>query len=259
MKIIEMNYLTDKNKRTAIIGTLLFHVGLILVLIFTGLKPPMPPRPEIGVQVNLGNSDQGMGDKQPKKPDENPATQQSNPESSKDPNDVVTQDQVETVKVNKQKKTNKTQPKTEPKDDPKPLDPRFDYKNRKKNNNTSNNSEGNDTKPGDKGQKNGDPNAPNYVGTPGGGVSFSLKGRVGKSLPEPRKDYSEEGTVVVQIWVNKSGKVINAVVLEKGTDTGDSKVRKMAIEAAYKSLFDAKPDAPETQVGTIEYIFRIGG
>ena len=61
----------------------------------------------------------------------------------------------------------------------------------------------------------------------------------------------------MKIWVNKSGKVINAVVLEKGTNTSDSHKRELAIKAAKSAVFDSKPDAPETQVGTIEYVFEV--
>jgi len=250
-------YFSDKNRRTAIIGTLLFHVVVILVLIFTGLTPPMPPRPEIGVEVNLGNSDVGMGEKQPDKPAEEIATPPPAPTNVTPVEKVVTQEQVKTVKVNnKPKDVTKTEPKIEPKEEPKKIDNRFvRSKNRKT---TKGGSEGDDKKPGDKGKVGGDPNATNYVGTHGDGVSFNLVGRKGISLPKPSLDYVEEGTVVVKIWVNKSGRVINAEIQEKGTLTPNTQLRKLAIEAAYASLFDAKPDGPEKQVGTIEYIFQIG-
>jgi len=253
-----MSYFSDKNKRTAIIGTLLFHVLIILVLVFTGLTPPMPPRPEIGVEVNLGNSDQGMGEKQPEKPTESVAAPKPTPQNNKAPEKVVTQDNDQTVAVPDKKKTENKEPvKTEPEEEPQKVDSRYVFK--KKNKASKGGSEGNDKTPGDKGKPDGNPNAKNYVGSHGNGVSYSLKGRVGRSLPKPKINYTEEGTVTVKIWVNKSGKVFNAEVQEKGTNTSDSQLRKLAIDAAMASLFDAKPDAAETQVGTIEYVFQIGG
>jgi len=253
-----MGYFSDKNKRTAIIGTLLFHVLVIIVLVFTGLTPPTPPRPEIGVEVNLGSYDEGMGDKQPDKPIEEISTPPPTPQKLSTDEKVVTQEQVKTVKVNdKVNNTTKTDPVTEPVEEKKVVDKRFIFKKNKKTVKSS--SEGPDKKPGDKGKKEGDPNATNYVGSHGNGISFSLRGRKGKSLPKPRESYIEEGTVVVKIWVNKKGEVTNAEVQEKGTLTPNTQLRKLAIKAAKASLFDAKPDAPEVQVGTIEYVFEISG
>jgi len=253
-----MGYFSDKNKRTAIVGTLLFHVLVIIVLIFTGLTPPMPPRPEIGVEVNLGSNDEGMGEKQPDKPIEEISTPPPTPQKITTEEKVVTQEQVKTVKVNNKVNNNtKTAPVTEPVEEKKVVDDRFIFNKNKKTVKSS--SEGPDKKRGDKGKKGGDPNATNYVGSHGNGISFSLKGRKGRSLPKPSLDYTEEGTVVVKIWVNKSGRVINAEVQEKGTLTPNTQLRKLAIDAAKSSLFDAKHDAPEVQVGTIEYVFEING
>jgi len=250
-----MNYLKDKNKRTALIGTVLFHVLIVLVLIFTVLTPPEPPRPEIGVEVNLGNSDEGMGEKQPEVSKKTVSTPPPTPEKISKQDKVVTQDQEKTVKVNNQvKKQTKTEPSVKP--DPEPVIDKtklFDKSKFSK----KGGSEGKTNKPGDQGMQGGSPDAKSYVGSHGNGVSFSLKGRVGKSLPRPKNEYSEAGTVMVKIWVNKSGKVINAEVQEKGTDTPNTKLRSLAIKAAEASLFDAKPDAPEVQVGTIEYVFQI--
>lgn len=251
-----MDYFSDKNKRAAVLGTLLFHIVVILVLVFTGLTPPIPPRPEIGVQVNLGSSDQGMGEVQPEISKEIATTPPSTPQTVDNPDKVVTQDNVQTIAVpDKPKSDVKPQPKTEPKEEPKPINNDFIFPSKK--NNKPGSSEGNDDKPGDKGKKGGDPNAKNYVGESGHGISYNLIGRVGNSLPKPPDTYTGEGTVLVKIWVNKKGEVVNATVLEKGTNTSDSYKRKLAIDAAKASVFDEKPDAPERQVGTIEYNFLI--
>jgi len=70
--------------------------------------------------------------------------------------------------------------------------------------------------------------------------------------------FSCESGILYLIEV-KSGKVINAEVQEKGTLTPNTQLRSLAIKAAMASVFDAKPDAPEVQIGTIEYVFIIGG
>ena len=57
-----MNWLRDKNSRDGIIGTIFFHIVVIFILFLLSLKPPFPPPPQLGVEVNLGDGDQGMGD-----------------------------------------------------------------------------------------------------------------------------------------------------------------------------------------------------
>lgn len=250
-----MDYFLDKNKRVAIIGTILFHTLVVLVLIFTALKPPVPPRPEIGVEVNLGNNDQGMGNNQTEKPMQSIAASKPQPKNDKVRDKVVTQDVEQTVAVPDKKQNEKTV-KSEPEEDVKPIDSRF-ILDKKKNKAIKGGSEGDDNTLGDKGKEDGDPNAKNYVGSSGNGISFSLKGRKGISLPKPKKNFTEDGTVTVKIWVNKSGKVYNAEVQVKGTNTSNPELRQLALQAAKASLFDAKPDAAETQVGTIVYIFNI--
>ena len=54
-----------KNKRKAIIGTVLFHIGLLLCFIFMGLSYQIPPPPEEGITINFGYQDFGSGSEQP--------------------------------------------------------------------------------------------------------------------------------------------------------------------------------------------------
>jgi len=247
--------LKDKNKRIALIGTVLFHALLLLILLSFYLEPPYPPRPEIGLEVNLGNSDDGVGAVQPETPQETVATPPPTPQEVTNTEHVVTQEQEKTVQVNNKPKAEKPQPKVEkPQEEPKPqIDDRFVFKKKDK---TKGGSEGKTGKPGDQGRENGTPDATNYVGDGGGnGISFYLKGRKSKRLPKPVYDSEEQGTVIVKVWVNQSGKVINAVVQEKGTTTADSRLRDMAVKAAKEAVFDANPDAPEVQTGTITYDF----
>jgi len=216
------------------------------------MKPPFPPPPQLGVEVNLGNSNNGMDDIQPDKPQE---IATSKPQTAQKVDHVATQSTDETINLNN-KKVKKTEVK--PKVEEKPTEPVINNKyiwNSDKNN--SNNSQGSTNKPGDNGMENGDPNAQNSVGDGGhGGVTFSLKGRRAKSLPKPKTGFNEEGKVKVKVWVNKYGKVTNAIVsYEGGTTTTNSVLKKRAIEAALKSQFDSKPDAPEVQTGTITYVF----
>lgn len=89
----------------------------------------------------------------------------------------------------------------------------------------------------------------------GTGVSFSLKGRVAKSLSKPSYPGNEDGIVVVEITVDKTGKVTKAVPGVKGTNTLNSALLEAARKAALSTKFNENSDAPEIQTGTITYHF----
>jgi TonB family C-terminal domain len=120
-------------------------------------------------------------------------------------------------------------------------------------------SEGITGQPGDQGNPNGMANVKRYDGQGGNGngTQYSLGGRGAKSLIKPNRDFSEQGTIVVNIWVNPEGKVIRTGIATKGTTIIDSGMRSMAREAALRSSFDADPSAPMEQKGTITYTFVI--
>jgi outer membrane biosynthesis protein TonB len=60
---------------------------------------------------------------------------------------------------------------------------------------------------------------------------------------------------VVEVSVDRSGKVIQAVPGSKGSTTLDEYLLKVAKEAAIEARFEAKPEAPAVQKGTITYNF----
>lgn len=103
----------------------------------------------------------------------------------------------------------------------------------------------------------GEQQAGNVTGTANTGQNtYSLAGRslIGK-LPLPAKDYNSEGIVVINISVDKEGKVVNASV-GRGTNTGDDHLLQSAKAAALKAQF-SPTDKPTLQMGTITYIFKL--
>jgi colicin import membrane protein len=87
------------------------------------------------------------------------------------------------------------------------------------------------------------------------GISYELQGRGFQKLPKPKYEYQDEGRVVVEVSVDRSGKVIQAVPGIKGSTTLDEYLLKVAKEAAMEATFESKPDAPLFQKGTITYNF----
>jgi hypothetical protein len=90
-----------------------------------------------------------------------------------------------------------------------------------------------------------------------GNVSYDLGGRGSQSLPKPNYDYQGEGRVVVDVSVDRAGKVKQATPGTKGSTTLDEYLLKVAKEAALKARFDPKADAPVIQKGKITYIFQL--
>jgi TonB family protein len=126
----------------------------------------------------------------------------------------------------------------------------------------ANSSEGDAGGTGNQGYVTGDPNSKNRVGGGTGngsrGSGYSLSGRslVG-TLPKPYYQSNEEGTVVVEIVVDRNGNVINANPVLKGTTTSDPTLRKAAVDAAMKAKFNADAKAVNNQKGTITYKFSL--
>ncbi|MDX2432534.1 MAG: hypothetical protein QNK35_16465 [Bacteroides sp.] len=59
-----------KLKRRGLIGTIVYHILLILLLVFAGLTFPDPPPEELGILVNFGTDDSGFGAFEPKGDDQ---------------------------------------------------------------------------------------------------------------------------------------------------------------------------------------------
>ena len=92
-------------------------------------------------------------------------------------------------------------------------------------------------------------------GTGNSGISYSLQGRGFQTLPPPKYEYQGEGKVVVEVSVDRQGKVVQARPGVSGSSTLDDYLLRVAKEAALKATFEVKADAPAIQKGTITYNF----
>ncbi len=68
------------DKIKGIVGTILYHLMILMALLFFGLSTPLPLPGEEGVEVNLGNSDMGSGIVQQIVPEEIPAASEKQEE-----------------------------------------------------------------------------------------------------------------------------------------------------------------------------------
>ena len=115
--------------------------------------------------------------------------------------------------------------------------------------------------PGNQGSPDGTPGA-NQYGLGGGsgkgagnGPSFNLLGRSAQSMPKPSFPGNEAGIVVVEVTVDKFGKVTKALPGIKGSNTIDSDLLEAAKKAALTARFNSDTNAPAFQKGTITYHF----
>ena len=119
--------------------------------------------------------------------------------------------------------------------------------------------EGDDNVSGDKGKKNGDPNASGYYGNGGngGGGDYQLGNRKPINKPKPTYECDEEGLVVVTVEVNRAGKVIKATAGTKGSTNTAPCLLSRAKEAALKTTWQADSKAGVKQIGVIKYRFSL--
>ena len=89
----------------------------------------------------------------------------------------------------------------------------------------------------------------------GSGSSFELTGRSARFFPKPAYNSPEQGIIVVEIKVDRNGKVTYASAGARGTTISEIGLRQQAEDAAKRTTFSANPDAAEEQRGTITYKF----
>jgi len=122
--------------------------------------------------------------------------------------------------------------------------------------------EGNDNTPGDKGQIDGDLYANSYYGSGkgqgSGGLGYGLKNRHKKGNTSFKPKCNAVGRIVVQITVNKNGKVTDAKYISKGSTASDNCLIEPALKTARSFKWNADSDAPASQIGFIVINFALG-
>lgn len=254
-----MELVQDKNNtRIGLIGTILFHVVLLLFFIFFGMTYLDPPPPEEGITINFGTSDDGMGDVQPDEINDAPSEMaeeisETIPTEASAAEEVMTQTAEETVDVNTSKKETSQEKKEEEKKEPKVSNSLSEALNTMESSSKSN--EGETGKAGDQGDPDGDKKSTNHTGGGNGnGVTFSLAGRSRISTPPITNTSQDEGIVIVDIVVDAFGKVIKASPGGRGSTTTSAKLYALAKSAALKTKFNGKTGSVD-QKGHMKFIF----
>jgi hypothetical protein len=270
-----MPLLSDIHERKASVKTLIIMSLLIISFFFWGMSYMDPPI-EIGVEVvlneggaevNYGTSDTGSGEIQPMTTN-TPQNVSNNAEPEpKTSEATLTQETEEAPVINPKPKTKPTETKPKvvtPKPDKSTNDALNNILGAPSNTNQSSNGHGDDSNgSGDKGQIDGNPYATAFYGNGSGngsgtGTGYGMNGRSKTSNQKFSPDCNEEGRVVVQIEVDRTGKVIKAVPGVKGTTNSATCLLEPAKKTALSYKFNPDSKAPTKQIGFVVINFTLG-
>ncbi len=274
----------NKNKIISMLIALSVFILLLLFLFFYIIITPNPPFPVTeggggGIEFNIGNLIEGTGNVDGEgigeavqvieSTETTPPTNQTN---SSD--EFVTSENGENINITKTETNNTATNQTvvipvKPKEKTAAelLKEKFE-----KNKGKNGGGDGNSGHAGNDGMPDGNPNTHGNGGTGGGegggdgigkgpgkgigngGYGFNLAGRAVISPPPLSKDTKEEGKVVVEITVDKNGKVIKADPNGRGTTTSSPILKAKARQAALATSFNVSGEFEE-QKGTITIVF----
>lgn len=271
-------------------GTTLVHLLVLAVLIFFGFSYPHPPPEELGILVNFGTSETGLGDIEPAGDKEQGGNEETIPVAEKEEPvikekvvkpalkevaaDKKTQDIEEApVKIKtptaeelrqreiEKKKQEELAAKKAEEEKQRKIAEKWSTTGQsafgRKGVGTTPGSEGITKGDGNQGDPDGVPGADNYG--PGGGLGsgdFSLENRTGQ-IPKPVDNCVVTSRVIVkvQIVVDRAGNVVGTPkVIESNFQ--DPCIYESVIKAASKAKFNSDPQAEYRQQGWIRFTYE---
>lgn len=274
----------EKNDIIALIGSIIFHLSILLVLYFTVLKTIVPEE-DSGIMVNFGNVNLAAGQFEPRgepASSDMTAAPPPQPASPTPREEMITQDLEESVSLTNKKKEEERKKKEKKEQEEarrKETEQRKAEAERKKqadeqrrkeqairdrvagafgSTGGSENSSQGDAASGSGNQGSPFGNSDSGANEGVGGIgSFNLNGRsIGAGgLPKPAYTIQEEGRIVINITVDPRGNVIMAEI-GKGTNIDHATMRKSALEAARKAKFNSI-QGTNNQSGTITYRYSL--
>lgn len=282
----------EKNLKASLYTAIVCSVLLIIFFFAQWTLPRIPQPPvEEGIEVNLGNSDEGLGAEAPLIPGPPAVSEETDysPPASQpivkeepavkadeeDEDDVPVSKPAKPVVKNKPVNNNvvekpKQHTATISAPRPAPPVPKAVYKGV-----TSTGAGGNNADTyngsrnqgiaggrGDQGNLNGNPASDSYKGNASRGnsgvrIRSGLTGRTFAHLPSFEDDFNENAKVAVDIRVDRSGKVLSANINPRGTTTTNAGIRAIATRKAMQLKLSAGSE--DEQTGTIVFDFKLRG
>lgn len=275
--------MTFEQKKNIEALSITIGVHLLLILVFIFYKYEMPkqqPVTELGIEVNLGTTEDGFGMEQPEYRDD-PAAARARLAAATATNagatltqEVYRTDDPDAISVpGPTRSRNARQQAARPSraagtqqsgsdGDTRPAQsPRYVYSGasgtggNSASRNQAGGSEGIGQGEGDMGVPGGTPGAANYTGTPGfGGISYRLNNRTLVNRPDPAARFREGGKVVFNITVNKEGVITRFTVASASNST----IKAIAEQKIRAVKFNKDANARPEEFGTLTFNFRTG-
>lgn len=248
----------NRNKLYGIITTVVIHATAIVLLFVLCFKTPLPLPGEEGVEVNLGMYETSQQDYETTSQQDQETTSQQVEETEEVEEENITFEDEEVPAIEETEEVEEEDTVEKVEEEKPVVNQRAMFK-APVTKNADNDKQSDDNKDDmERGIPEGlkDINRYEGHGGSGDGPAYDLGGRGAKSISSPSKEFSEEGTVVVDIWVDKDGRVQRAEI-GKGTTIVNSSMLESAKRAALNSIFNKDDKAAELQKGSITYTFII--
>jgi TonB family protein len=270
----------DRNDSLALLGSLAFHVAIVLLLFYAILGTAVP-EDDGGVLVNFGNINAAAGTFEPRgtrAPVESVPVPEVIPKPVPKPTpreEMITQDEEETVALTNRKKEEERKRREEAERKRKEEEQRLAEQRRREeqrrqgqqiasqvagafgSGDAAGDSQGDaPAGAGNQGSPFGNSDSGANEGV-GGFGTFNLNGRsIGAGgLPRPAYAGQEEGRIVIDITVDPGGNVVRAEI-GRGTNIDSASMRREALNAARRARFNSIAGA-NNQSGTITYNYKL--
>ena len=251
----------DDNKKRGIIATIVFHVALLIIFLFTGLTMPNPLPDEVGMEIEMdfGNTDLGSGEVQPQSTEPQEITEPVSEPIESTPVEAVeevatqnTESAIAAPKEVKKKKVEETKPELDKRLKEAIANP-FASKEENKSE-----GQGSSNEAGDHGKADGSLTGGSLSGGPGNGASLiGFGGRGFRNRPRVKGNWQESGIIVVEVIFDRYGNYVRATSGARGTTINNAAMIKAVEEAVRSATIDPEPDGPAEKKGEIKFVFTL--
>jgi hypothetical protein len=266
-----MQYREENNYPKAYLATTIIMGLLFAAMYFITFKTPLKQEDGTGgILVNYGTTDEGMGNDMTSeeeisraekanhsKPDKVTPTENTQKTSSElSDKKIVTQNTEDApIVTDNNKKPSDAIASDNKKANAKPVINQAALYTGKKTTGTGS-GDGTTNTPGNQGKVNGSTLSDSYSGTGSGNGGLSMEHRTFITRPTVDNPKRTVGIVVIDLKVDKAGNVIDASVGRGTTVAGDNALLQRCVQASLSSKLNASELAPDTQIGTVKWIFR---
>jgi len=262
-----METATEEQKKDRLIASVItFNLSVLVLLLcifLTAFSLPDPLPGETFVAVGMadyGSVVEASGDTESENPSESVEDNQAESQTTEavETNtapEVVTQETAPVTTPSGSNTVAPTKPTPEPEPEPEVSKGLGNILDKINETGGGSPSEGAGEGTGNEGTQSGSINGMGVVS--GDGIGFSLGDRGMTGRPKLSEQPKEEGRVVLDIYVDRNGNVLETRPNYDRSNTSSSYLFELAKKAAKKAKFQVSADAPPKQKGSMTFIFKL--